>query len=406
MIRKRMLKITAALLALAVLAGCWDSEELTDRSFWLATGWDAGKDGNLRLSGQLIVPAKIRSNVGGASGGGGGGGGGSGDDAAERGFFVITKEGRSLGEALQNIQSELSREILSGHRRVILIGEELAKQGIGKIFDANVRSPRVSIRTDVFVVRGGTAEDGLKAHSVFEPISASAIIKYHEQIGGRGDTVFLDLLTAVNSDGLRPALPALEIYKPPYTQGKRKVRISGLAVFDKNLKLAGFLNLEEHRDYLWITGDSNKRTLSMIKNGGGVSLLLIQLRRRIVPEIGDDGKVRFHVKLKADAIVHENNSGMSISRRAELKKLERAFERQAEKSARRTIRKVQREYGADIFGFGEVIHRRKPRRWNALKEDWDRRFSEAEIAVTVDLTIQQEGLAEHPAIHKESGGQE
>lgn len=400
---RRLPGAMAVLLSLFVLAGCWDGVELTDRAIWLATGWDAGKDGKIRLTGQMIIPAKIASsNVGGASGGGGAGGGGGGGGTIHRGYFAITKEGIGVGDALQAMQSELSRELFTGHRRAILIGEELARQGVKDVFEANIRSARVSIRTDMFVVRGAEAEEALGGHSIFEPIPASAIIKNHRQIGGRGDRAFLDFLIAAKSDGMRPALPVLEFYEPPYDRGHKKLRMAGLAVFDAKLKLAGFLNLEENRDFLWIRGDLTKRTLSLVRDNGAVSMNLLHMSSKIVPKIGDGGKVHIHVILRANGSLFENNSDFT-NQRSEIKLLEREFERQTERQVLRTIRKVQRKFGADIFGFGEALRRRKPRRWQSLRSDWDRHFSEAEISVSVDLTIQQEGLSEFPAFHKGSG---
>jgi len=403
--RIRMRRAVAAMLPLLILSGCWDSRELTERAIWVATGWDAGENGKIRVSGQIIVPARIQTNVGGApQGGSGGGAGGRGEDeSAQKGYFSIVKEGNSIGEALQRMQSEISREIFFGHRRVILVGEEFARKGLRNKFDLDVRSPRMSIRTDIFVVRGGTAEDGLNVQSVLEPISATAIIKNHRQIGGRGDSAYLDFLIAANSDGIRPTMPAVEIHRPDYAFGHKKLRMAGLAIFDADLKLRGFLNVDEDRDYLWITGNLTKQTVSMVKNGGGVSMNLVHLRSRIVPEIAGGNKMRFKVKLRANAQLQENNSGISTANRTDLKKLEREFERLLERRLLATIRKVQRKYGIDIFGFGEAVRRRKPQRWNALKKDWDRRFAEAEISVSVDLFIQQEGLSEFPAIYRKGG---
>ncbi|WP_228552692.1 Ger(x)C family spore germination C-terminal domain-containing protein, partial [Paenibacillus polymyxa] len=51
------------------------------------------------------------------------------------------------------------------------------------------------------------------------------------------------------------------------------------------------------------------------------------------------------------------------------------------------IRKAQKKYKTDIFGFGNAIHRDNPKLWNKIKKDWDEEFLDMDVEVNVDFKI-------------------
>ena len=217
---------------LVILAGCWDRIEINDQSLWLAAGFDVGQDEDFELSGQIAIPSNLSTQ----NGGGG-----------DKGYFIISESGKNLGDAIQQIQTKLPRKGFYAHQRVIFLGEEFAKKGIYDGFDNITRGTEVSIRTDVFVVKGDTAKSVLNIENPLEKPPGIAALKEHEQLGGRGTTIFLDFLTAANSDGIRPTLPLIEITQAQDGEKSKKeslLRIAGLAIFNKELKLVGMLDEE------------------------------------------------------------------------------------------------------------------------------------------------------------------
>ncbi|MNW70979.1 hypothetical protein D3C74_505550 [compost metagenome] len=49
---------------------------------------------------------------------------------------------------------------------------------------------------------------------------------------------------------------------------------------------------------------------------------------------------------------------------------------------------MQREYHADIFGFGGVIHEEMPKTWRKLKEKWPEEFNDLDVKVSSEIIIQ------------------
>ncbi|MFF2448794.1 Ger(x)C family spore germination protein [Neobacillus sp. NPDC058068] len=383
--------------SLLFISGCWDRKELNDRAIWLATGWDLGENGGVQISGQIVIPSNIQTQ---------GGGGGT----MTKGFFNISESGKDFSDALQNLQAKLPREAFFGQRRVVFFGEEFAKRGLKEEMDINNRSPDVSLRTDIFVVKGSTAKDALNLANPLESHPAVAALKDHEQSGGRGDTAYLNFLLAATSAGFRPTIPIIEISQSQERKhsGQQNstnpplLKIAGAAVFDENLKMIGRINMEENRHLLWVMGLLKKLTISIPKNEGNASIVLTKIDSKIKPTFSKDKRIRIKVYLTGEGALTESNTGLNVEYSKNLSHLQKSFETYTQKQVQQTVTKVQKEYGLDIFGLGEVIHRKHPRQWKTLKNDWDKKFSEAEIIVKVDLKIKQIGMSGPSLLFKES----
>jgi spore germination protein KC len=51
------------------------------------------------------------------------------------------------------------------------------------------------------------------------------------------------------------------------------------------------------------------------------------------------------------------------------------------------VKKVQGEFGSDIFGFGNMIYRKDPKLWKKLREDWSETFSGLSVEVSSKIEI-------------------
>jgi spore germination protein KC len=384
-------------LSVLFISGCWDRKELNEQAIWIGSGLDVANDDGVEFSGQIVIPSNIQTQ---------GGGGGT----MQKGFFTISAKGNNLSDSLQNIQSKLPREAFSGQRRVIIFGEQFARRGLKRELDNSQRRAEVSLRTDVFVIKGATAKKALSVSNPLEKPPITATLGEHEQSGGRGNTAYLDLLMAATSDGLRPSIPVLEFSSSQDGGKKGKadsanpplLRMAGIAIFDKNLKMQGILNMEENRHMLWVMGIQKTLTIGVKKKDVNASLTLDKLSSKIEPHISKNQQITFTITLKGDGSLKENNSGLDVRYPNNLKRLEKEFEKISQKQVQQTVTKVQKEYGLDIFGLGEVIHRKNPNQWKLLKHDWDKNFSKATIIVKTDLRIKEIGMDGPSLLFKES----
>jgi spore germination protein KC len=52
------------------------------------------------------------------------------------------------------------------------------------------------------------------------------------------------------------------------------------------------------------------------------------------------------------------------------------------------IHKVQQEYDADIFAFGENVHENQPKIWAKVKDHWPEAFADLDVTVSSKVEIQ------------------
>lgn len=91
-------------------------------------------------------------------------------------------------------------------------------------------------------------------------------------------------------------------------------------------------------------------------------------------------------------MIRENNTGLDLTKTKNIALLQKELNKTVEKNILKTITKVQKEYGTDIFGFSDVIHRKNLDQWKSLKKNWDKVFPEAEISVKANLTVRRIGV--------------
>jgi len=52
---------------------------------------------------------------------------------------------------------------------------------------------------------------------------------------------------------------------------------------------------------------------------------------------------------------------------------------------------------ADIFGFAEEFHRKYPKQWNQVKDQWDGVYPKVEVTIDIKAHIRSPGAATLPA---------
>lgn len=374
------------------ITGCWNRIELNDVALVVGTGVDIADNDTVELSNQIIVPSQIHT----APAGGGGGGEGN-------AFLTITATGKSLLDASHNVQARLSRRLFHSHRQNIFIGEQLAKQGLEKLVDEYSRNPDVRLRSDMWVVRNDDGKSLLKVPYPLESIPALAILKTNRHLGGAFGVSFIDFLKAASSETSSPTLPVVQIVseyaKVKESAGNKNqdpsktVKFAGRAVFDKQLRLIGYLSFTEALDRFWMLGRKRFYPLAgYIPEGKGyVSLDANNLTSKIKTSIGPDDKVNISVLLKADGLIRENNTNLNLRASKNLKIVETALNKQLETRIGSMIAKMQK-LGTDVFHFDDNVHRQHPREWKNMKSDWQNKFKEATISVNVEVNIRYVGL--------------
>ncbi|MDN5347468.1 MAG: spore germination protein [Clostridia bacterium] len=385
-------KITVFILLVLLtgfLVGCWSREEITQIAIILGTGVDWTADGRIRLTVQIAKPGSF---AGGAEGGGKG---------REPASWAVSAEGKSIEEAERYLAMRVPRDIYWGHCITLVIGEEMAKKGtrIVTSFFLRDREPR---ETMWVMVAKGEAKDVLETHSNLEKTSAQAAGLLERMKTGYSVQLreFAEMLA---SKGVQPVVTRVEVKEAGVTPGSeqekkspahKQVEITGVGVFKED-KLIGWLDAEKTRGLMWLKGEPMEGVITVPSPGEPdkeVSILIRRGKTKIVPKY--DGKsLRFDVKIDMEGDMVEQQSLEDLAKPEKIKFLESGMAEEIKRRCNLALKKAQKEYAVDIFGFGNAFHRKYKKEWRELKDRWDDVFRQAEVNITVAARVRVIGLS-------------
>lgn len=361
-----------AVISSVFMAGCWNYRSLSDMSIVSGMAVDKNPDsGDFRLSFEILDTAKPIKEQGVRS-------------------KTIISEGRTFFDAARNAKQMLHSKLYFGHMEIAVISEEIAKSGdLGQLLDWFLRDIEFRETLNIVVAKGIPAHDILQTESVNQPIVSyeiQRIIKQDSEITAStvGKQLY-ELYNELNMEGISPVLPAVQAVK---INDKKICRVSGCAVF-KGIRLAGYLTPEETKYYLYAVDEAKGGLLTFPADGEGkdsATLEVIESKTKASYKFKNE-KIKFRLEPKLTTLLDEINKPLSSLDDTKIKKLEKNAEACLSSRILSVIRKVQREFGSDIFGFGNMIYKKDPKLWKKLSKDWNEIFAELPVETVSSISI-------------------
>lgn len=400
MIRKIGLLFMLILTILAV-TGCWNRRELNDIAIVVAIGIDKAGD-KYKISTQIVNPGEVAAKK----------------SAGGKGAPVVTYSVTSdtVFEAFRKMTTRSPRKLFFSHLRMLVLGEQLAREGIGKTLDLLSRDHE--FRTDFFVVvaKNETAEKMLTIYTVpQEIIPANKMHKSLEtssKVWASTAIITIDeLISDMVSEGKQPVLTGVDLTgqkEREETQTEENVKkikpitslnFIGMAVF-KHDKLIGWINEEESKAYNYVH-NKVEHTVEKISlpNGEKLALEVLRTKSEVKGNIVN-GKPEISVELHSEDNVGDVEGELDLTKAETINELETLANKQLKKTIEKIINKAQKKYKADIFGFGEAMYRAAPKEWTKMKTEWDQDFVELPVHVMVDVKIRRTGTVTDSFLNK------
>lgn len=387
--KRKWIVLGMLVLVLTMNAGCWSRRELNELAIEVAIGFDKSGD-KYRITSQVVDPGEVAAKEGGSG---------------RSPVITYQTTADTPFEARRKMTTMSPRKIYSAHIRMVVIGEELARDGIAKFLDFLSRENEH--RADFFIVvaKGTSAENVLKILTPLEKIPANELfdsLKTSERVWAPTSGVRLhDLISDLVSKGKHPVLTGLKVRGiQEIGESKKniedmdtptKLQYTGLGVF-KNDKLVGWLNETESKGYNYIM-DNVKSTVGHIRcpKGGKVVLEVIRSKAVLKGKV-KNGEPEADVEIRLEANVGEVEcKDLDLTKTKTIFEIEAGSAEKIKEFAETTIKKAQKKYKADIFGFGEAIRRADPKFWKRIEKNWDREFPDLPVHVKVDFKIRRTG---------------
>jgi len=375
-----------------LLGGCWDRREINDLAFVSASAVDL-VDGQYRLAIQIPLVHRIA-----VSGGGAGGGGGE-----QATWFIHSTLGTTLRGAVDEAQRSSSRSLTFSHRRIMLLGEELARAGVTEALDVMIRVPENRLNS-VMVVTEGEARDVISARVPVEDFSSEAARELILALMRRPTTIksFMEMLL---NPGLDAHVPILKVTQAvPGGDGKPEslIKLAGVGIF-RHDRLIEVLKGDEATAFLWAVDEALHQSVSVpapgTSTGPGPATTTIRFENQSAEHRASLSGDQLTVRIRLDGVgfVTENVTRWALSYGSNLLEYEAAVNRHLEQQANKVVHRLQHEIKADAVGLGAVIHRQLPSHWNRISHDWVEHYPKVKVVVEARVRLAHTGTLMAPS---------
>lgn len=375
----KMCMLLSMVFLLLISSGCWDRRELDQHAIVSGIGLDTDPvENHIRLSVQIIDPSQV-STAGSDQAGGG------------KPFWIASTSSDTVFDAIRDMTNISSRPLTLVHNKVLIVGEDLAKEGLQEHLDVFFRDIESRTTNWIFIAEG-RAEDILKLETPMMKISSFSLSSMLEvQPWKQSQTIltnYIDFAQAASCPTTAVLLPVVSTLK---TETGEQPQLSATAVLDKDLKLIGKLNEQESRGVLWIMDKvrggilvihpsaTEKASLEIIRSQSKVKMAL----KNNMPEIT--------IEVDITSNLSELSGNGDLMSPAIWNKLAHYQAKAVEKEIRMAVEKAQ-ELNADVFGFGAMIYKKYPQEWKTIEALWDDIFPLIEVNVQVKSRVKHPGF--------------
>ncbi|MFB1100496.1 Ger(x)C family spore germination protein [Terribacillus sp. JSM ZJ617] len=372
------------------LSGCWDKKEVTDIAIVAAIAIDKNEEGRYLGTYQFFIPGNIANSLQ-------GGGGGQSPPVS-----VYSATGDTFLEISGKISEKISREPYYSHANLLIFSEELAREeGIASFLDAFDRGNQFRTTTRIIIARDTLASNMLKILTTIENVPAEKIMKNiistQEHWGESVDVNLSDVINQLITEGIDPLISGFTVKGNP-EEGKKQenlqetnqstiIEADGLAIF-KNGKLIDWLSSESARGAVWTLNKIKNTTMAVDweQKKQVISFQVVRQKTRINVD-NRNGKPHITVNVRAEGEISEIKTPIDLKDPDILNDMENVIEKEIKKEIEKAIHQGQK-HKADIFGFGDTIHRTDLKLWKTVRKDWESViFPNLDVEVKVDTFI-------------------
>lgn len=367
------------LIIILLTTGCWNYRELNE--FAIVTGMAVDlEDDKYKLSFLIANGNKNESQQAQTS--------------------ILTGTGESIYDAFKDISLMSPKELYISHLSIVIISEDVARNGISNLIDYLMRDPQSHQNFYMIVSKEDKASDILAILSPLADYPSQNItsnVATSEKLQGKiSDASFNLFITKYLEPGFEPIMNSVIIVgntekgQTAESQEKAKqdayTKLDTIALFN-NDKLVGWANKDESTGIDMVLGEINTLYFN------------IPCGDEYVVTVSNDYSVDYTVEknkitINADALgsMMEVGCDIDLENDKEINKLEKKVEKEMKKYINKAIDLAQ-IYKTDIFGFGNLFYKKYPSTYKKIK-DWNEYFANLDIEVKTTFKYTSKGTLE------------
>ena len=396
------------IISLLICTGCWDRKDIEDRGYVLGIAidphipetamedkaGDKAKETEFQHMDMFInkpiydmtiqIPIIKKSPTLAASGGGGGQ-----ESGGPAKSLQITQSGDTFISMEREMESRVSLTLFYEHLQVIVISDSVAKEGLDKVVDFFLRHREMRSKVDLFIAEG-SAKKLLEVVPKIEDHSATYLHKLPVNSDRNSRIVYKASLGETTN-----CIRARDDFILPKVEAtKDEIKIKGGALFKKG-KMVGWADEMDVESINFIRNLYRGGVVVGHRPGdkpGFITMEITKSKAKVKPIIEGD-ELRFDVSIKVQgeyAGQIDFPSGRYVNDDF-IEQCEKEFARAIEEQCNSTIKKMQKEYSADVFQFNKILRTQKPAYWDEIKEDWDKIFPDVKINISTQAKLKLVG---------------
>lgn len=403
----RKIKIVSLLLitifAVVSVSGCYDSNEIEDLAYVIAIGIDKADKESFNLTFQTAVPKSIT--------------GGEGESIDTKTFKTD-----NFLSGLKKASGYLERKINLSHTQIIVVSEDIAKEGITAFLNGLEQNIELRPNVDIIVAAQGAQK---YIESIKPKLSASPA-KHYNLLFSSYETDFLvkdtqleDYLYRAKNQSAQPVAiytaidkaisdesksdeksekPKEGEEKKPEEEDKKSsedenkaIAIKGLAVFKAD-KMVGKLNEDEAMLFALMTTTKSKEIeiIDPLDDKFKVLGNVKKSKQSSTKVILNSGKPKISITLKLNIDVKAVQSDNDYDEPEKAAKLKMAYEQYLNKGLSDLLDKTTKKMQSDIFGFGQQAKRnfKTIDEWDKAK--WQEIFPNSQYDLRLEVKIRRQ----------------
>ena len=386
----KKIKICLLLFVAFLLTGCGNYRELNDLAITTGIAFDIKEDQYI-VSYMIANSNKVETD----------------SKGSETKSTIYEGRGNTISSAYIDLNSKNPKIPYISHLEVVIISEDLAKQGMLEALDFLMRNPESRKEFYIVLSKGVEAGTLLKTLTPLESFPSQNIAEIIKSNNDDQSTIIMqkysDVITDLLDQGVEPIINGIEL-EGDKNEGQIQdslekatpsatMKIDTIGVFKKD-KLLGWTN---HDETVGINIINNSTGFVLLETKCDDKYMTSTLKDiKTEPVITFENDIpKIKLKIKADGAILEMQCKRNLEETKVMKELEKDFSERLKQIINETLNTTQKEYKSDIFGFGNYIYKNNLKKWNVINEKWDEEiFPNITIDVAVDINLNNKGSLE------------
>ncbi|MDF1493880.1 Ger(x)C family spore germination protein [Caproiciproducens sp. CPB-2] len=377
---KKIVCLVMSFVLLFFLSGCWSYRGLNEITVVAGVGIDLDPDTQEYLLSCEVIDLTTSQ-----------------DEAGTKAKLVESR-GKTVMDAVRNAKKRLLNKLYWGNNEILIIGNELAESGkLDNVLVWFLSDEECRETVEIVVSEERTAKDILSLYGLDNSVVSYEIKKIldgdQSTVGTIENIQLYRAFSVLKGEGKSLTLP---VFRDVANDGEMVVESNGEAIFKGN-KMVGRLSPEDGKYYLAAVDGLHGGILTLSSEEQSSPDISLEIAKSTTKSSYSysGGKLKVTLQTETDVFVDESEAEVDLLDEKTTGKIEQKAQEMIKEKTEGVIRKVQKEYNSDIFGFGNMIYKKDLKLWKQLKPQWDKIFPSVQVEVQSKVNIVNTAFLKH-----------